>query len=297
MEFDTAIIVLNYKKYLDTIRCVECLVQYSTGAYIYIVDNKSGNESVEVLKKHFAMTGNVSIVTNTNNSGYASGNNFGVRIALAEHPNIKYVIIANPDTLIMNESTIQNLKDRINDHKDIAIIAPLNMLEKEFCYEYIWWEIPNKRKLLESSFAFYKMQNTKRKLKVLEDGVAPVDVVPGSFFLVKSDVFKEIGMFDENTFLYNEENILAIKLKRAGYKEALLITEFYYHIHEKSNSTPTLKERLNLINMNFKSKKYLCEEYYSKNLVLPLCIILGINYAYACYRTVRHQIANIIKHP
>ena len=58
-----------------------------------------------------------------------------------------------------------------------------------------------------------------------------VDVVSGSFFIIKSDIFEEIKGFDERTFLYCEENILGYKLKEKGYYTLLDNSCYYDHFH------------------------------------------------------------------
>lgn len=70
---------------------------------------------------------------------------------------------------------------------------------------------------------------TKKK-----NNYAEVEVVEGSFFVINASVFQKIGGFDERTFLYYEENILALKLNRAGYRSVVLVNETYQHLHSTS---------------------------------------------------------------
>ena len=59
-------------------------------------------------------------------------------------------------------------------------------------------------------------------------------VVEGSFFAISSKAYKAARGFDERTFLYSEEVIMAQRLRRAGYGEAVLRDFFYDHLHSAS---------------------------------------------------------------
>ena len=65
----------------------------------------------------------------------------------------------------------------------------------------------------------------------LDLGIYYVDTLPGSCFVVRSTVFKEIGLLDEATFLYCEEQILAKKIKDLGLTNAISIKDSFIHNH------------------------------------------------------------------
>ena len=107
------------------------------------------------------------------------------------------------------------------------------------------------------------------------DDVNKIDVVDGSFFGIKYDLFKSLGFFDENTFLYYEENILGYKIKKAKHQSYILnYKNPPIHAHKES-ITSTIKFRKNWKIYN-KSRKYYCINYLKINLfkrfILNLCI-------------------------
>lgn len=69
---------------------------------------------------------------------------------------------------------------------------------------------------------FHTKQQGKTKLKV--------DVV-SSLFVIRTEILKSVGYFDERTFLYGEENILALKLKRIGLNNYILLNDKFSHVH------------------------------------------------------------------
>ena len=77
----------------------------------------------------------------------------------------------------------------------------------------------------------YKRKETE--LNIDDNGVAKVEVIPGSLFIIKKEVFLKVGGFDIGTFLYEEENILAIKIRSLGMTNAISVDDKYNHNHKK----------------------------------------------------------------
>lgn len=116
---------------------------------------------------------------------------------------------------------------------------------------------------------FRKKYNTAPMKGIYPDknGIAIVDVIPGSFFMIKTECLLKINFLDTGTFLYNEENILALTLKKLNFKEALSINDFYYHNHLPSIKSQSLKEKFNSNRIVYESTKYLQEKYYNNKIV------------------------------
>ena len=96
--------------------------------------------------------------------------------------------------------------------------------------------------------------------------------------MIKEDIFKQVGYFDENVFLYNEENILGIKLRKYGYKAAVILDQYYYHNHNFSkDKNKTLLNKMKMLGIRFTSRKYLISTYYSSILIPFLFLVEFIN--------------------
>lgn len=72
--------------------------------------------------------------------------------------------------------------------------------------------------------------------KVAKDEYLEVEALPGCFFAARMSVFEDVGYFDEGTFLYCEEDILAKKCKAKNYKLAYLPNVSYVHAHASSTA-------------------------------------------------------------
>ena len=205
----TGIIILNYNDYETTIEMINQIKDYKCLDYILIVDNLSTDKSYKVLKKLERDT--IKVIQTKENKGYAYGNNFGIKY-LVDNYKVDFIIISNPD-IILTEKDIKKLQEDLKDNKTIDLIAP-NI--KELGNIKRGWRLPSfKDDLLLNLNYFHKV--AEKKLLYPEynykEKLTKVDAVSGCFFMIRKTSFEKIGFFDENTFLYYEENIIGKKLK------------------------------------------------------------------------------------
>lgn len=108
-------VILNYKTYKESIACAESVLQtqHYPDLRIVIVDNGSGNQSAERLKKHFAGEKRVHVIASERNLGFARGNNLGIRYA-REHYNPDFIVAANSDILFEQPDYCEKLVEIYN---------------------------------------------------------------------------------------------------------------------------------------------------------------------------------------
>lgn len=262
-----AIVVLNYNKYEDTLKCVRQLIESQKSIYIVIVDNASNNASYDILSSEFSGEETVSVIRNSINSGYAAGNNFGFRYAIEKYPEIEYVGIMNPDTLVTEENIFDKLADKASKYKDVGVISPVLLTHGIYDIRHSYWDIPTYSEMIKRGYIKYRKRN-QSPLKVLPEKCAYVDVVHGSLLLIKVEALSKIDYLDEGTFLYGEENILALRLKESGYREMIDLEHFFCHNHEKKGKATSLNAKLYVPNAALKSREYTCRKYYNKKAYL-----------------------------
>lgn len=258
-----AIIVLNYNKYEDTVQCVRQLLISQKAVYVVIVDNASTNDSYDILMSEFRAEENVSVIRNDKNAGYAAGNNFGFRYAIEKYPEVNYVGIMNPDTLVTEENAFEKVMDKASLFDDVAVISPVLISHGVYDIKHSYWDIPTYSEMIKRGFIKYRTRS-QSPLIVLPEKCAYVDVVHGSLFLIKVEALQKIDFLDEGTFLYGEENILALRLKQAGYREMIDLEHFFQHNHAKREKATSLKAKLFIPNEALKSREYTCRKYYNK---------------------------------
>jgi hypothetical protein len=252
----TVLIILNYNHAKDTICLVSTLLKNLDKAYqIFIIDNNSA----DIRELEYFSSQNKAIVINgipteirneffnsriiliklTENGGYAKGNNVGLR--LADKMGYEYAFIINPDVQIIDFSVFDKLINILQKKNNVAIAAPkvLSPIDnKKYTKPFID---------IDSSYILYAIFypispifiKIKKKYEVFFLGYNYVFSVIGCFFALNIKLWNDVGYFDENTFLYIEEQIISKKLKLKGYKIVFVPTLniIHNHIYEKSLST------------------------------------------------------------
>ena len=255
----TGIVILNYNDYDTTINMIEQIKNYKCLNHILIVDNKSTDRSYSKLKK--LENKKIEVIKTDQNKGYAYGNNFGVRY-LDEKYKIDNIIISNPD-VIVSEDTINTL---INDLKDETITLVSPVVEERGILSR-GWKLPRfKEDLISNMNYFHKY--AKRLLSYDEEHyskkLSRVEAVHGCFFMIKLKDFKEVNYFDENTFLYYEENILGKKLKDNNM--FCYVDNSVKVIHNLSVSVDKTYNSINKYKILKNSQKYYEKNYNNLNI-------------------------------
>ena len=230
-----ALIVLNYNDYQNTLRLVNEVKQYVCIQQIVIVDNCSTDDSYVKLCNYFCNNESIHIIKTSRNGGYAFGNNYGYKYAI-DFLDADFLTFANPD-ISFEENVLTRMIDVLKRKEDVACVAPLMVCDLPN-QSPVAWRLPGFFDCLLDSTLILSAWYRKRVLYTEEyfdgDKVVPVEVVSGSFFSIKSEVMKDLNGFDEDTFLYFEENILAWKTKNKGYSNYILTDVCYKHFSSES---------------------------------------------------------------
>lgn len=234
-------VILNYNDWETTRNQARRICGYESLDYVVVVDNHSTDNSWEELQKLREESPKVFLIKAAGNGGYGAGNNLGIRYS---HEELKadYVLIANPDTVFTN-TCVKNLTSVLAGHKDVAAVAP-RMIDPVFGEQINGWKLtgfwgsliktgPVSRRTLGRLFAgvFNYPKGYFKGQKAVY-----ADAVHGSLLMVDGAKMLECGGYDENVFLYNEEDILAWRFKKVGYGTVLLLCQTYRHEHSASIS-------------------------------------------------------------
>lgn len=235
-------LVLNYNDWQETERIVKDTIQFKNIDKIVIVDNFSTDISYEKLSK--LCSDKVELIRTEKNDGYARGNNFGLRY-IDEKYKANNIIISNPD-IIVTEDMLNLLIDQFNrDKNDGVVLATGKVKNKKGEYEKNCWKLPNYSKVLLSCIPYvwskYAVKNYWYSENELEKNKYLVDVATGCFFICDFEAIKKVNYFDDETFLYGEEIMLAYKIREHGMKVKIYKNIEVIHFHGK------------IINKHFKS--------------------------------------------
>ena len=256
----TGIIILNYNDYETTYDMLNRIKNFKEIDIIVVVDNMSLDNSYERLKK--IENEKIKVISSNENKGYASGNNVGIKY-LVDNYKVDNIIISNPD-IILKDSDIKILKDDLKNNKNIDIISPYIDERGKISRG---WKLPRYiDELLCNMNFFHKIgeNNLKYNADYYKDDLTKVDVVSGCFFMIRKESFEKIGYFDENTFLYYEENIIGKKLKDNNMntyvdKRVNIIHNLSISVNKSFNSIKKYK-------ILKQSQKYYQKEYNKLNI-------------------------------
>lgn len=246
----TAVIILNYNNYEDTINCIESVEEYNTSPIKYIiVDNGSKRENcVENLDKYLTnkfahdysllqegdkkySLSYVNLLVSKSNDGYACGNKKGLALAYADEE-IDYVMVLNNDILFVQD-IIGKLREYAEKLPHCGLISPM-LYKKDMeriDFNCARRSLPNsllltRFPLVSSSWLDNKVNTYQKYLlknpELAKEDSLQIELPSGSCMLIRKSAMQEIGDFDEHTFLYYEEDILFKKIEKAGLKNYMI---------------------------------------------------------------------------
>lgn len=216
-----AVIVVNFNDEKDTLKYVKEITEYDVIDKIVVVDNHSTTtdcfEKLQTLK-----TDKVDVIQSERNGGYSYGNNFGIKYLEDQGLNFDYYAVSNPDIEISKEA-IKETIEFLEENKKAGVAAPMMLDSKDKRIRRCSWKYRTfGRDVVHSSRILELLC-----YKVLKDGeyteedyknkILQVDCISGAFFIIKKEVYHKINGFDENVFLFYEEDILAKQLQDNGY--------------------------------------------------------------------------------
>ena len=176
------------------------------------------------------------------------------------------------DNMSTNENAFDRLK-KLEDNKVKVIKSDKNggynygnkpIRRSSWKIRTFWLDVVHSTRILE--IIFYKiLRNGEYSNKEYEQELLEVEAISGSFFIIKSEVLDEIGLFDENIFLFYEEDILAKKLLNRNYKTICLNSEKF--IHYESQTIGKTFSYYKKMKQMYKSKIYYHKNYNNINIV------------------------------
>lgn len=295
----TAIIILNYNNCDDTISCIKSVEKYNTSSIRYIiVDNGSNIITKNKLENFLYQEFNdrylrldddeyveklpyVTFLSSKTNDGYAKGNNKGIKLAIQDK-DIDYILILNNDILFYAD-IIGRLSEFYEKHTDIGVVSPLLYTKSRKKIDYTCArKSPSDWSLLikylagdVSLFGFNTYMDSKYYLlkgKERPKTAIKVDLPSGSCMFINKDLFRTINWFDENTFLYYEENILYKKLSAYGKQNYILPNIGCIHLGASSTKS---KPSSFLIKCNSDSAFYYLSNYCQLNVLQKMVLYIA----------------------
>jgi GT2 family glycosyltransferase len=241
---DLSIIIVNWNTRNILRDCLESVYTQTKGISFetIVIDNASADGSAEMVKSSFA---DVILIENTENKGFAAANNQGIQIARGD-----YILLLNSDTIVL-DNAIEKTLQFARKLKDAAAVG-CKILNKDMTLQPNCFMFPSILNMLLSSLYLYKIFPKSRFFAREQMGfwdrndIRQVDVVTGCFILVKKTVLDDIGLLDEDYFVYGEETDLCYRFVKRGYKNYFYPNAQIIHLGGASSSQIKPKMALQL---------------------------------------------------
>lgn len=213
-ELSIIIVSWNVKDLLRQCLRSIFLEQGSLNLEIIVVDNASKDQTVEMVKKEFPQ---IKVIANINNLGFARANNQGIKESQGD-----FILVLNPDTKIIKNS-LATMLNFIKQNPKIGI-AGCKHLNPDLTWQpsvrrfpgvlAIFLILTKIAKLFPNLPPLYYYFAKDLNFKTAQ----PVEQIAGSFFLIRKETLKKIGLFDEKFFLWFEEVDLCKRAQNASWQ-------------------------------------------------------------------------------
>ena len=222
MKLSVVIVSYNVRELLDA--CLQSVAVALEGieGELYVVDNNSTDGSVAYLQ---ARHPEVNFIANADNRGFARANNQAIRLSEAE-----YVLLLNPDTVVY-ENTLRGCVEFLDSHPEAGGVG-VRMLTRD------GEPAPESRRAVPTPWvAFLKMLGFTKRYYMSHlpwDEPGRIEIISGAFCMLRHKALDEVGLLDEDFFMYGEDIDLSYRLLKGGWQNWYLP---YDIIHYKGEST------------------------------------------------------------
>lgn len=250
------IVIVNYNDYKTTKRLIDNIRDYKVFDKIVIVDNKSSDNSLKELKK--LENKQIVVIDSGKNKGYSYALNVGCKYLIDKYKECK-IIVSNSDIIIQSENDIKDLFELVKGKN--VIVGPTiiegNNLNRG-------WIVPKPMDDVAMNILGLYKKYQKRHLMYQDSyynkDISKVGTVSGCFFAISSKHLEEMGYFDENVFLYYEENIMGVKTKNLG--KNIIVANNIDVIHDHAVSIDKSLKRIKKYDI-LKNSQYYFEKTYN----------------------------------
>lgn len=243
------IIIVNYRIGKLVVNCLQSLEYYcNKSVKTIIVDNYSCDNSIELIQNYISANKNIHLICSEKNLGFSGGNNLAIEYVKKTGFITDYIWLLNPDTVV-RENSLQYLLDFMETNPSVGITG--SRLEQSdgsvqcsaFRFHTVLSELDNGLKL---GIISRLLKNWLVALPISDVPVC-VDWVAGASMLIRKQVFDDIGLFDDNYFLYFEETDFCLQAKASGwscwYVPASRVVHFVGSSTEISSSSKKRRPR------------------------------------------------------
>jgi N-acetylglucosaminyl-diphospho-decaprenol L-rhamnosyltransferase len=242
-----AVVTVNYccaPEILSRLEATASKIGRAGGEW-WIVDNKSPDSSADLIRAGIANVRNVHLIAAEKNGGFGYGNNQVINRVLSGKIEAEYLYFLNPDAA-PEQGSIEAMVRYLDEEPNVGVVGS-GLLNGDGSHTDSMFRFPSFWSEIDSALAFgpvsQLLRGRRQSLGNLNES-GPVDWVAGTSFMARADVFRAVGGFDEDFFLYWEEVELCHRIKQAGFAVHALPTAKVLHVGGATTGMHRPRERV-----------------------------------------------------
>jgi GT2 family glycosyltransferase/glycosyltransferase involved in cell wall biosynthesis len=257
-----SVVLVNFRGIDDTLNAIKSIQESNYPnelTEIVVVDNASGDNSIDSLKK---LSNQIVLVESNENLGFAGGVNLGV-----SKSNGEIIGLLNNDAKC-DKNWITSAVETFQEDSEIASVASKVLTWDGSAVDFV-----------DGSLTWYGMGYKREALKPTEEIIdfkREVLFGTGSALFFKKDIFLEVGGFDDRFFMFYEDVDLGWRLNLLGYKVIYEPKSIAFHKHHASIDKFGKYHENFLLERNALMSVYKNYEAASLDRVLPAAMALTV---------------------
>ena len=219
-----SIVIVSYNVRTFVAQCLDSVQKASEGmeVEVFVVDNASADDTVSHIGRHYPW---VKLIANEDNLGFSRANNIAIHQAQGE-----YILLLNPDTIVA-EPTLCECISFMDAH---ALAGGLGVRMHNADGSLA----PESRRAIPSPWvSCLKMLGFTKRYYMSHlswDEPSRIEVISGAFFMLRRKALDQVGLLDEDFFMYGEDIDLSYRLLKGGWENWYQPSDI---VHFKGEST------------------------------------------------------------
>ncbi|MEI8374415.1 MAG: glycosyltransferase family 2 protein [Planctomycetota bacterium] len=241
---DVSIIIVSYNTAELTAACLESILASRRVSYeVFVVDNASKDGSAESIRKKFPT---VKVIANATNRGFGAANNQALRDCTGRH-----VVFLNPDTTVGPESLVK-ITSFMDAHPEVGLAGP---------------------KVLNTDGS--RQDSVSNRYPGHRYGAKDIGPLPGEIAFVLgacqiagTKLLHKLGGFDEDFFLYGEDQDICLRIRKYGLKIGFIEEAVIMHHGGQSERTTLPAE---VVRKKIRAELLFYRKHYRPETVRSIC--------------------------
>jgi hypothetical protein len=236
-----SIVIVTYNSRDLVDQCLKSVAEQTHVDHeVIVVDNASADGTPSLIAERYP---NVRLAANPANLGFSAASNQGLKLASG-----RYRVLLNPDTLLLDR-TLDRMAEYLEAHPEVGVIGAKMVEAAGGLRRYETW-YPSLLTYVANSIL----------LRIWGDqGSHEVEFVSGSCLMIRQETMQQIGLLDENFFMYAEDVDWCLRAKRAGWKVYHCAEALVFHLAGGSSGRDVAARVVNIR----QAKLYFFKKHYS----------------------------------